>query len=62
MAIGPRIRFGAYASRPRTTVLARAAGTRLVPYEISGAVDTGDMGEVYRAPDTRRRSLAGGDA
>ncbi len=30
-----------------------AAGTRLGPYEISGAIGAGGMGEVYRAKDTR---------
>jgi serine/threonine protein kinase len=28
-------------------------GTRLGPYEIRGLLDTGGMGEVYRATDTR---------
>jgi len=30
-----------------------AAGTKLGPYEIIGAVGAGGMGEVYRARDTR---------
>jgi serine/threonine protein kinase len=29
------------------------AGTKLGPYEITGAVGAGGMGEVYRARDTR---------
>ena len=28
-------------------------GTRLGPYEITGAIGAGGMGEVYRATDTR---------
>jgi eukaryotic-like serine/threonine-protein kinase len=30
-----------------------AAGTKLGPYEITGAIGAGGMGEVYRARDTR---------
>src|SRR5437867_5470386 len=30
-----------------------AAGTKLGPYEIVGAIGTGGMGEVYRARDTK---------
>jgi serine/threonine protein kinase len=30
-----------------------APGTRIGPYEISGAIGAGGMGEVYRAHDTR---------
>jgi len=34
-------------------------GTRLGPYEIQSAIDTGGMGEVYKARDTRLdRSVA----
>ena len=33
--------------------MALAAGTRLGPYEIIGAIGAGGMGEVYRAKDTR---------
>ena len=29
------------------------AGARLGPYEISGAIGAGSMGEVYRARDTK---------
>jgi eukaryotic-like serine/threonine-protein kinase len=30
-----------------------AAGTKLGPYEITGAIGAGGMGEVYRARDTK---------
>ena len=30
-----------------------AAGTKLGPYEISGSIGAGGMGEVYRATDSR---------
>ncbi|HLW83552.1 MAG TPA: serine/threonine-protein kinase, partial [Candidatus Acidoferrales bacterium] len=33
--------------------MALAAGTKLAPYEITGAIGAGGMGEVYRARDTR---------
>jgi eukaryotic-like serine/threonine-protein kinase len=33
--------------------MALAAGTKLGPYEITGAIGAGGMGEVYRARDTR---------
>lgn len=33
--------------------MALTSGTRLGPYEISGAIGAGGMGEVYRATDTR---------
>jgi serine/threonine protein kinase len=33
--------------------MALTTGTRLGPYEISGAIGAGGMGEVYRARDTR---------
>src|SRR6185503_21284414 len=33
--------------------MALAAGTTLGPYEITGAIGAGGMGEVYRARDTR---------
>lgn len=33
--------------------MAVPAGTRLGPYEISSAIGTGGMGEIYKARDTR---------
>src|SRR5215469_10570587 len=33
--------------------MALAAGTKLGPYEITGAIGAGGMGEVYRARDTK---------
>jgi len=33
--------------------MALAAGTTLGPYEITGSIGAGGMGEVYRARDTR---------
>jgi eukaryotic-like serine/threonine-protein kinase len=36
-----------------TTPMALTAGARIGPYEITGAIGAGGMGEVYRARDTR---------
>ena len=33
--------------------MSMAAGSRLGPYEISGAIGAGGMGEVFRARDTK---------
>src|SRR5512139_286483 len=39
--------------------MALTTGTRLGPYEVSGSIGAGGMGEVYRAKDTRLgRSVA----
>ena len=43
--------------------MALSVGTRLGPYEISGPIGAGGMGEVYRAKDTRlQRTASANDA